>query len=100
MKSLVLKKIVSLDSETKQAVTNVIISKGHMFVSRLHEVFVYKECLPIIAGIILKEEHLKKANVDSNMECSAHNLPIKNLSEGMMLSISLGKNALHVFNES
>ena len=36
-KNIVLKKIYSIDSETcKQPVTNAIVSRGHLFVSRLH----------------------------------------------------------------
>jgi len=51
-----MKRILSFDcSESKDCVTGIIFTSKNMFVSRLHSVHIYKDCLSIVANIIIED---------------------------------------------
>ena len=51
-KSIFLKRILGLDGN-KTPVTNILISKANLIISRIHQVQVSKEFLPIVANFII-----------------------------------------------
>ena len=51
--------------------------------------------MPIAASFIL---NLDKPKNMAEYRCVSKQLPIKVMSEGLVLSLSLGRNAIHVFN--
>lgn len=54
-KSVLLKKLMTMDGTSKQPVTNLVFSNGHLFISRIHEVEAIKECLSGIAQAIIND---------------------------------------------
>ncbi len=96
-KSIVFKKLLSLEGKTKKPVTSIIVSRGHLFVSRLHDAEVYKDSLGIVANIIVSQED---KSLPKEYNCRSSPIPIGSLGEGLALSMTLGKKSLHVFNES
>jgi len=55
MKSVSLKKIFTISCDNKEPVTNILVYKGHIFTSRLHQVQVFQDILPAVANLIITD---------------------------------------------
>jgi hypothetical protein len=80
MKSISLKRTFAMSPDNKEAVTNIIINKGNVFVSRLHHVQVYIDLLPAVANLIITNNDDSKIVKDTQYNIVSKNIPIKNMA--------------------
>ena len=99
-KTVVLKKYFSFESTIKHPVTNLLVDRASVLVSRIHEAQLYNDAITLLVDAIIQEEYAHETQKQKQLNCKVSNFALKDMSDGMAVSAAMGKQCVHVFNES
>ena len=102
-KLVAMQKVLSFDFwERSEPVTGIGFRQRNMYVSRAHSVWVYQDCLSLIANLIVEEitNPNAKQTLTYDIKKLAHPLRLGNMNKGTLIHFSLGPKMIHVYNES
>ena len=103
-KAVALQKIISFEFLGKnEPVTSIGFRQRSMYVGRAHSVWVYTDCLNLIANIIVDEmlpPGSSRPLRTYDYKRLASSIKIGNFAKGTVLHTALGSQAVHVYNQS
>ena len=78
----------------------MLVDRASVLVSRIHEAQLYNDAITLLVDAIIQEEYAHETQKQKQLNCKVSNFALKDMSDGMAVSAAMGKQCVHVFNES